>query len=125
MDTKSVSDWLAITSQEGRTGWSKMYKNFLLRPVSNPDRFFQAVDNFGQVIMFESIISASTRNLEGDPLNYVIAVAVAKVNEQIESITAADRYALNLKKSKQRTALQNEEVEEKFRKALGEKNVRA
>jgi hypothetical protein len=117
---KTISDWFAITSQEGRGGWIQFYKTLLKAPLSKPARFFEAVENFGHTIMFESIIAASTRNLEGDPLNYVIAIAISKVNEEVEAITSADRYALNLQKAKQRVELQNEELEQRLRKALGD-----
>jgi hypothetical protein len=94
--SKTIPEWFAITREEGRGGWIQFYKTLLKAPLSKPARFFDALENFGHSIMFESVIAASTRNLEGDPLNYVIAIAVSKVNEEIEAITSADRYALNL-----------------------------
>jgi hypothetical protein len=123
LDIKSIADWYAITSQEGKTGWLRFYNKFLGRPVSKPAEFFQAVENFGRGIMFSAVVAASTRKLEGDPFAYVMAIAVAKVNEEMEEITAADRYAMNLQKAKQRTELQNEELDHKIQKALGEENV--
>ena len=120
MGSKSITEWLAITSQEGKTGWTRFYKELLGHPVSKPAKFFEAVDNFGQRIMFESILSASTRTLEGDPLSYVLAIAISKVNEEIEQISNTERYRVNLEKSKQRTEQQNEQLESKLLKALGE-----
>jgi hypothetical protein len=124
LDTKSISitDWFAITSQEGRSGWLQFYKTFLKTPISKPAEFFQAVENFGRGIMFSAVVAASTRKLEGDPFAYVMAIAIAKVNEEMEKITATDRYAMNLQKAKQRTELQNEELEHKIHKALGDNN---
>jgi hypothetical protein len=124
LDKKSISDWFAITSQEGKVGWLNYYKGMLGQPISKPDKFFKALDDFGHVIMFESVVAASTRKLEGDPLNYVIAIAVSKVNDEVEAITAASKYAYNLERAKQRTVLQNEELDSKLRKALGVENVR-
>ena len=93
-------------------------------PLSNQSRFFKALDDFGHVILFESVIAASTRSLDGDPLNYIIAVAVSKTNDQIQEITDADRYKMNLLKSKHRVEMQNEELEIKILKAreIGEHN---
>lgn len=119
----SIADWFAITSQEGRKGWLQFYKSMLGVPLSKPDKFFQLVENLGHMVMFEAVVSTSTRSLEGDPFSYVMAVAVAKANDQIEAMVAADRYALNIAKAKQRTELQNEELENRIQKALGEDNV--
>ena len=123
MSKKSVIDWFNSTSQGGEVAWRSFYKSLLGQAISQPDRFFKALDNFGHPIMFEAVIAASTKKLGNDPLNYVIAIAVAKVNEQLESITASGKYALSVQKAKQRVEMQNDELESKIVKALGEKNV--
>lgn len=67
--------------------------------------------------MFESILAASTKKLTGDPLNYVIGIAVAKAGNEAKEITADDRYRMRLEKSKQRILSQNEELENKYERA--------
>lgn len=115
-------DWFAIIAEDKESGWKRFYADCFKKPLSNPKRFFDAVERFGTTIMFESVLAASVRELDGDPLNYILATALAKTNDEIEDITEADKYAFNLRKSKQRMALQNEELEAKLERAKELKN---
>jgi len=110
-------DWLTITKTEGKAGWERFYKVYLGSPISQSKRFFDAVDRLGHEIVFEAVVAASFRTLDGDPLNYVLAVALSKFNDEIQGIGEADRYKFNLEKAKQRVSLQNEELERKLEKA--------
>lgn len=116
MATRTISDWVAITKNE-KSGWSQFYRALLGQPLSDTTRFLKAVADLGHNNMFEAIVSASTRKLTGDPLNYVVAIAVAKVNNEIQEITESDKYRMRLEKSKQRIIRQNEELENKIEKA--------
>lgn len=116
MGKHTILDWVAITKNE-KSGWSQFYKEMLASPLSDIPRFLKAVGDFGHEIMFESILAASTRKLEGDPLNYVIAIAVSKVNDEVKQITEDGRYKMRLEKSKQRVTSQNEELEAKIERA--------
>lgn len=89
----------------------------LASPLSDIPRFLKAVSDFGHEIMFESVLAASTRKLTGDPLNYVIAIAVAKANDEVQQISDSDRYRMRLEKNKQRVIQQNEELEAKIERA--------
>lgn len=117
MSNPSVLDWLTITKTAGKEGWSNFYEKFLGQSISQPERFFTAVERFGHEAIFDAIIIASTKTITGDALNYVIGIAVNRITEEIEEIGEAERYRLNLAKAKQRIALQNEELEAKLEKA--------
>jgi hypothetical protein len=67
--------------------------------------------------MFESILAASTKKLTGDPLNYVLGIAIAKASEAARDTTEDDRYRMRLERNKARVISQNEELENKIEKA--------
>lgn len=116
MGKRTISDWVAITKNE-KSGWAEFYREMLGSPLSDTPRFLKAVADMGHDTMFDAIVSASIRKLDGDPLNYVLAIAIAKVKEEVQNITSDDRYRLKLEKSKQRVSLQNEELEAKLERA--------
>lgn len=116
MAKHTIYDWVAITKNE-KSGWAQFYRELLVCPLSDTTRFLKAVSDFGHSTMFESIVAASTRKLTGDPLNYVIAIAIAKVNEEIETVTENGKYKMRLERVKQRVIAQNEELESKIEKA--------
>jgi hypothetical protein len=113
---RTIFDWVAITKNE-KSGWSQFYKEYMGYPLSDTTRFIKAVEDFGHSIMFEAVIAASTRKLEGDPLGYVMAIALAKVREKVEEISEDARYKMRMERSKQRIAMQNEELEAKLERA--------
>lgn len=112
----TISEWVVITQNE-KAGWSRFYNEFMGSPLSDIPRFLKAVSDFGHNIMFESILAASSKKLNGDPLNYVIGIAIAKASEEAKAITDDRKYRLNLEKSKQRIITQNEELEELIERA--------
>ena len=116
MGKHTIEDWVAITKNE-KSGWSEFYRDFLGQPLSDIQRFLKAVGDFGHGIMFESIIAASTKKLTGDPLNYVIGIAIAKASDISKGANEDTRYKLRIEKSKQRIAQQNEELESKYERA--------
>lgn len=116
MAKHTILDWVAITKNE-KSGWSQFYRELLGSPLSDTTRFLKAVSDFGHEIVFEAVLAASTRKITGDPLNYVIAIAVAKVNEEVQQINDDSRYRFRLEKSKNRIIEQNEELEIKIERA--------
>lgn len=121
--SNSAEDWLTITRNEGEAGWARFYKAYIGQSLSQPKTLLDAVERLGHLIVFDAIVSASFRDLKGDALPYVMAIALAKFNEQISGVDEAGRYNMNLAKSKERIARQNEEIEEKIRKAREISNV--
>ena len=122
MGKRSISDWVAITKNE-KGGWAEFYQSFLAYPLSDTKRFLKAVDDFGHTIMFESVIAAGTQKLTKDPLNYVIAIAISKINEEVKDSNDDIKYKMRLDKSKERVILQNEELERKLEKARNVRNL--
>ncbi len=113
---QSISDWVAITKTQ-KSGWSQFYRAMTGQSLSDIPRFLKAVNDFGHMVMFEAVLAASTRKLTGDPLNYVIGIALNKTREELQNIDDDDRYRMRLERAKERSRIQNEELEEKFRKA--------
>jgi DNA-binding transcriptional MerR regulator len=116
MEKQSISDWVAITKNQ-KSGWSQFYRAMTGTPLSDIPRFLKAVDDFGHMTMFEAVLAASTRKLTGDPLNYVIGIALNKTRETLQELEENELYKMRLEKSKQRVQRQNEELEERIRKA--------
>ena len=119
MGSKSALDWLAITKKGGETGWKLFYKEMLHLPVSQPDKFFRAVETFGHENLFRAIIAASFKKLEGDPLSYVLGIAMNNFAKELQEQKEASRYEFNMDKAKHRVTLQNEELEAKLESAKG------
>ncbi len=116
MTKRTIVEWVAVT-QKGKSGWIQCYKELLGSPISDIDKFMKAVKDFGGEIMLEAIVAASTRKLTGDPLNYVLGIAVAKTNELISAISEDARYKMQLDMAKQRIETQNDELEDKLERA--------
>lgn len=116
MGKHTISDWVAITKNE-KSGWSQFYNDLLGQPLSDIPRFLKAVGDFGHEIMFQSIIAASTKKLTGDPLNYVIGIAISKASDISKDASEDTRYRMRLEKNVLRTAQQNEELEAKYERA--------
>lgn len=115
MGEQSISDWVAITKTK-KSGWAEFYRAFLRQPLSDIPRFLKAVDDFGHLTMFEAVLAASTRKLTGDPLSYVIGIALNKVRTDLEEIDEDERYRMRLEKAMLRTQMQNEAIEERIRR---------
>ena len=116
MGKRTIYDWVAITKNE-KSGWSEFYRELLGQPLSDTARFLKAVGDFGHQIMFDALLSSSTRKLTGDPLNYVIATAVAMAQERALESSKEKAYQMGLDKAKQRILMQNEELEAKIERA--------
>lgn len=117
MESHSISDWVSIIKTQ-KSGWSQFYRAMLGHPLSDLPRFLKAVNDFGEPVMLDAVISASTKKFENsDPLAYVLAIAINKVRDEVQQIDADAKYRLRLSKMKERTRLQNEELEEKIRRA--------
>ena len=112
----TISDWVAITKNE-KSGWSKFYREFLGQSLSDIPAFLKAVSDFGHAIMFEAVLAASTKKLKGDPLNYVLGIAIAKATESAREISADEKYRMRMEKAKERVISQNEELEAKIERA--------
>jgi hypothetical protein len=117
--------WLERISKEGEIAWGAFYKKMLRHAISNVPRFGQAVENYGLLCVFSAIIASSEKkfSFSDDPLNYVLAVARIKWEEQQREKRENAAYTKMLKESRERSLAQGLELEEKIQKAR--ENVRA
>lgn len=103
--------------KKSRGGWVTVYTEALHTTISDPERFFKALDIYGPDLMFEAIIVSSAKKIEGDPLAYLIAVAHGKMLDRTEETFDDVEYQLRLERTKLATELHNQEMAEKIRKA--------
>lgn len=116
MSGRTPLQWYAIT-QKGKLGWNEFYQAFMHQPISQPDRFFNAVNTVGDKYIFSAVLSASFRKLTGDPLPYILAIALNKMEEDIRNQSEANRYEALIESSKNKVEKENEDLESRLRKA--------
>lgn len=115
MSSRTPSQWFEITQTE--IGWREFYEAHMRQPISHPERFFKAVESLGHVNVFSAIISASLKKLEGDPLPYILAIALNKFSEQLKEQAEGDKYELSMTKTKKRIKKQNQDLEVRIERA--------
>lgn len=112
-----LDKYLDGIKREGRAGWIKYYKALLNRPISSPDRFWVAIEQYGELHIFEAVMLTSTRKITGDPLAYILSIAHRRWRETVESDEAQVRYARDLEIGKEMTATRNAELARKLQRA--------
>jgi len=98
-------------------GWSRVFKDILGQPISDNERFLRAVDNYGDLIIFEAIIITSSKRIDNDPLNYVLAVANQKWKAELVSQTKVDEDSIKISKAIERSKIDNKQLYEKIEAA--------
>jgi hypothetical protein len=98
-------------------GWSRVFKDILDQPISDKERFLKAVDNYGELIIFESLVITSSKRIDNDPLNYVLAVANQKWKAELVSQAKADEDSIKISKAVERSKIDNEQLYEKIEAA--------
>jgi hypothetical protein len=120
-EEKSLERWHFELRSIGKKHWAALYESFLgVQPSSIP-RLYKALNLYGYWPLFFSIIESSDRNLEGDPLNYVIAVAKNKWLESQKESDAETEYADTIEESKENTREANKKLERKIKKRAKDK----
>ncbi len=114
-EVKPLSRWHFELKSIGKKHWVVFYETFLGMRPSNIPRLYKALNLYGYWPMFEAIVESSDRNLEGDALNYVIAVAKNKFKESQEEIDAESEYAHSIEESKKNTRTANQILEKRIR----------
>lgn len=112
-----LDKWLDDIKRNGEAGWIRYYKDLLHRPISSPNRFWQALEQYGEFAMFEAVVLSSTRKIDGDPLAYVLSVAHRKWKEDTELDAQGQRYQRQLERSRESTAERNAELAQKLKRA--------
>jgi hypothetical protein len=89
-ETKSLSQWRFEIKRFGKAHLGKFYTSMVGFPVSSYPRFYKALNQYGEGILFDSIVAASDKSFDSDPLNYVLKIAHNKWKEQEEEFPSQD-----------------------------------
>jgi hypothetical protein len=79
-------------------------------------RLFRAVNLYGFWPVFEAIVDSGTRDLTGDPQNYVLKVASNKFKESQEALNEETAAANAIEQSKKATQQANKALEKRVLK---------
>ena len=116
----TLEKYLEEIRRDKKAGWSRVFADILGQPLSDKERFLKAVDNYGDLIIFESLVVTSSKRMTGDPLNYVLAVANQKWRDDLISQAKADEDSIKtnmaIEKSKNANQLLYEKIEEAKRR---------
>ena len=116
-DTKSLSQWRFELKRFGKAHWSKFYSALMGHPVSNYPRFYQALNRYGESILFEAILSSSDRTFDTDPLAYVLKVAFNKWKEAEDEADASEEYEEAITTAKKESRRQSDALQKRLEKA--------
>lgn len=111
--------------QGGQEKWGELYKLRLSLPISDPERFFKALEVYGAWPMYEAICLTSTKKIDGDPFPYLLSVAHNKWKERAQEEESAVQYQMKVDMAKNRAIEKNEALASKIiraRKKLGGEN---
>jgi hypothetical protein len=117
MSDSKLEKWLDDINLNGRAGWIRFYKELMNRPLSSPEQFWNALEQYGDFPVFEAVILSSRKKIDGDPLPYILSVAHRKWRESIESDATREKYARDLEHSKESTAERNADLAHKLQRA--------
>jgi hypothetical protein len=108
--SKPLSRWRFDLNRGTKKTWLAFYQELLGTPASSIPRFYRALNNYGFWPMFEAIVESSERDLTGDPLSYVIAVAKNKWKEVEQQDEQDESYLSDIEAAKERSRKENEEL---------------
>ena len=114
---KTLLMYMEEIRRDKTAGWSRVFKDILDQPISDKERFLKAVDNYGELIIFESLVITSSKRIDNDPLNYVLAVANQKWKAELVSQAKADEDSIKISKAVERSKIDNEQLYEKIEAA--------
>jgi hypothetical protein len=116
-EEKSLSQWRFEIKRYGKTQFAKFYLAMLSFPISSYPRFYKALNQYGDFILFEAIVAASDRTFDFDPLNYVLKIAYNKWKESEEELDASEEYEAQIDKAKKESRRHSDELQKKLEKA--------
>jgi hypothetical protein len=114
--SKSLSRWRFDLQRGGKKAWAGFYQDFLGAQPSSYPRFYKAINNYGFWPMFDAIVESSDRELNGDPLNYVLKVAANKWKESEQEDENTEGYISDIEKAKEVNRQANDRLAEKIKK---------
>jgi hypothetical protein len=121
-EEKSLSQWRFELKRFGKAHYGKFYLSMVGHQVSNYPRFYKALNQYGESILFEAILSSSERTFDSDPLGYVLKVAFNKWKEAEEEKDKSEEYEIEIGKAKTQTNRQSDALKKRLEKARGRIN---
>lgn len=112
---KTLDEWASSITQS-KSKWLAFYAEMLGTPVSSIPKFYRAVNLYGFFPVFEAIVDSSTRELNGDPLAYVVKVSANKWREEQESRNEENTYANAIEQSKKASDKANKDLERRLKR---------
>lgn len=112
--SKPLSRWRFDLNRGNKKTWLAFYRELLGTPASSIPRFYKALNNYGFWPMFEAIVATSEKEIEGDPLNYVLKVASVKWKEGEQLEEQDEAYLSDIEAAKERSKKANEELAKKL-----------
>lgn len=117
---KSLDTWKQEI-ENSKPMWVAFYAEMLgVRPTNIP-RLYKSVNLYGFWPVFEAIVDSSTRELTGDPQNYVLKVASNKWREAKESQDEEAQYESAIEQSKASSVKANANLEKRIERARKKK----
>jgi len=113
----TLEKYLEEIRRDKKAGWSRVFSDILGQPLSDKERFLKAVDNYGDLIIFESLVVTSSKRMTSDPLNYVLAVANQKWRDDLISQAKADEDSIKTNRAIERSKNANQSLHEKIEEA--------
>lgn len=120
-ESQNLTRWKQSLKVNGKKTWAVFYKEFLGVPPSSLPRLYRAVNLYGDDIVFDAIVDSSWRDLQGDPLNYVMKVASEKWKEHQAEIDGADDYQRAIDAAKEQSLEKNRALEKKLKGKSGKR----
>lgn len=97
--------------------WSEVYEKCLTSSISDAKRFNKAVEIYGPWNVYSAVHLAATRDLEGDPLSYVLTIAYSQWVQERREQEDMIRSQMRVDSAKLTTKEQGELLEHKIEKA--------
>ena len=113
----TLEKYLEEIRRDKKIGWSRVFLDILGQPLSDKERFLKAVDNYGDLIMFESLVVTSSKRISNDPINYVLAVANQKWRDDLISQARADEDSMKTTRAIEKSRNENQLLYEKIEAA--------
>lgn len=112
--TKTLSRWRFDLQRGNKKVWLAFYSDMLGVQASSIPRLYKALNLYGFWPLFEAIVAASDKDLDGDPLNYVLKIASNKWKEKEQEDENGDEYISDIEAAKIRSKQANEELARKI-----------
>jgi len=113
----TLEKYLEEIRRDKTAGWPRVFADILGQPLSDKTRFLKAVDNYGDLIVFQSLVVTSSKRITNDPINYVLAVANQQWKEALINQVKADEETLKANRSIEQSRKENQLLYEKIKEA--------